>query len=346
MNPTLNGPASDPAEPNVTGPTEGGATVNTNTVQSDVSARPSLADVTQYPVIAAVCVAAIGVTLAWWAKVDVSALLASVDVQRGEVWRLLTDIFPHGSVLHLAFNIYWIWIFGAAIEARLGHVKTLLLVLLFAVGSSAAQFALSGGGVGLSGVGYGFFGLLWMLSKKDERFRGTIDPRTINLFLGWFVLCVALTAAKVWQVGNVAHGAGALLGVLVGLAIAEPARRMVFAAGAAALVVASLWGATAGRPMVNYSESFGYDAAKLGYDAIKARKNEEALRWFKLAADRLPAEAWVWYDLGLAYDGVGETEKADVAYRTAHTLKPDDAQYGELAGRHALDLLKQQSANP
>jgi hypothetical protein len=52
--------------------------------------------------------------------------------------------------------------------------------------SSSFQFALGDGGVGLSGVGYGLFGLLYVLSKHDDRFKECIDQRTVNLFLKGF----------------------------------------------------------------------------------------------------------------------------------------------------------------
>jgi len=47
----------------------------------------------------------------------------------------------------------------------------------FAVGSSAAEFALFQGGIGLSGVGYGLFGLLWVLSWHASDFAGGVDSQ-------------------------------------------------------------------------------------------------------------------------------------------------------------------------
>jgi len=41
-------------------------------------------------------------------------------------------------------------------------------------------------------VGYGLFGLLWVLSRRDERFRDSIDPRTVVVFVVWF-FCIATT---------------------------------------------------------------------------------------------------------------------------------------------------------
>src|SRR5258708_35846273 len=140
-------------------------------------------------------------------------------VRHGELWRLVTSIFPHLDVLHLLFNLYWLWVFGTLVEEVFGHIKTLALILVFAVGSGSLEYAFAIGGAGLSGVGYGLFGLLWILSRKDERFRDAIDTRTIHLFIGWFFLCIALTWANIVSVGNIAHGTGAALGILAGYAI-------------------------------------------------------------------------------------------------------------------------------
>ena len=39
--------------------------------------------------------------------------------------RLLTSALPHGGIVHLLFNVIWLWIFGTAIEAVWGPVRTL-----------------------------------------------------------------------------------------------------------------------------------------------------------------------------------------------------------------------------
>ena len=70
---------------------------------------PKLTEVPRYPVVAGTALLAIGVTIAWWAKVDISPLFETAMIRRGELWRLVTSIFPHGGILHLAFNIYWLW---------------------------------------------------------------------------------------------------------------------------------------------------------------------------------------------------------------------------------------------
>ena len=270
---------------------------------------------------------AVGVTVAWWAKVDISPLFETAMIRRGELWRLVTSILPHGGILHLVFNVYWLWVFGTLAEEVYGHLKIAALILLFAVGSGAWEFAIAVGGIGLSGVGYGLFGLLWILSRRDERFRDAIDAKTVQLFVIWFFLCIVTTVTNVMPVANIAHGTGAVLGILTGLAITLPDRRAQIAAGVAAILLFGLWGATLGRPRVNLSGKGGYEEAKWGYEAMLAHRNEVAVRWFRDATTFQPRMGEYWYDLGFAYQGSNNKNAALAAYRRAADLGNADAQY-------------------
>ena len=260
---------------------------------------------------------AISVTLASWAKVDVSLLYETGMIRRGELWRLVTSIFPHVDALHLIFNVYWLWVFGRLIEETYGHLKTAGLILLFGAGSGALEFAFAAGGVGLSGVGYGLFGLLWVLSRHDERFAEALDNKTIQLFVFWFFFCIVTTVTKIMPVANIAHGAGALLGALTGLAITQPRQRVTACACVAGLIGFGLWGATAGRPRLNRSANAGYDEARWGYEALQAHKNEEAVRWFRDAVAMQPGMYQAWFDLGIAYQDMGNNAAAMDAYHQA-----------------------------
>jgi membrane associated rhomboid family serine protease len=290
---------------------------------------PKWREFPKYPVIVGVGALAMGMTIAWWAKVDISPLLETAEIRRGQLWRLVTSIFLHLDVLHLAFNLYWLWVLGTPVERIYGHAKTLSLFVLLALGSSSLDFAFDRGGVGLSGVGYGLFGLLWIVSERDERFRGAIDQRTVKLFIAWFVICILATVAHIFAVANIAHGAGAALGALVGLAITLPNRRLPIAATIAAIVLFGLWGSTMGRPTINLSGKVGFEEGKWGYDALLANKNQEAARWLRDAAKLQPKESSYWFDLGIAYHRMGNMPAAMAAYQRAHELDPNNQTYSE-----------------
>ena len=283
--------------------------------------------------VAGTAILAIAVTVAWWSKLDVSPLFETAMIRRGELWRLLTSMFPHASILHLAFNIYWLWVFGTIIEQVYGHLKTAALIALFAVGSGALQFAFDVGGVGLSGVGYGLFGLLWVLSRHDHRFRDAVDVKTIQLFVGWFFFCILTTVMNILPVANIAHGAGAVLGILAATAITVPHRRALTSVGITAILFFGLWGSTLGRPRINKSAQAGFEEGRWGYDALMAGRDKDAARWLKDAVIYKPNLAVYWFDLGIAYERLGNKTDAQASYRRALQLEPNETKYSEALKR-------------
>ncbi len=288
---------------------------------------PKLKEFPQYPVIAGTAILAIAVTIAWWSKVNVSPLFETAMIRRGELWRLITGIFPHVDILHLAFNIYWLWVFGTLFEQVYGHLGTAALIGLFALGSGSLEFAFALGGVGLSGVVYGLFGLLWVLSRRDDRFRDAVDKNTVQLFVAWFFFCIAMTAMHISPVGNIAHGSGAVLGLLTATAITLPRRRILTAASIGVILLFGLWGSTLGRPWINLSGKAGYEEGKWGYDALVANRNQEAVRWSGDAVIYQPKLPVYWFNLGIAYQRLGNKTAAQAAYQRAHQLEPNEAKY-------------------
>jgi membrane associated rhomboid family serine protease len=292
-----------------------------------------LKEISKYPVITGIAFLAVAVTIAWWTGKSISPLFANAEIRRGQVWRLITSIFPHTDFLHLAFNLYWLWIFGTAIERVYGHSRTLLLILVLAFGSSSFEFALSYGGVGLSGVGYGLFGLLYVLSKHDDRFSEFIDQRTVNLFVGWFVFCIFTTVIHIFSVANVAHAAGAVFGWLLGYAIVLRQWRMPIVTCVAVLILFGLAASTVWRPHLNLASKGGYDEGKWGYDALLANQDHEAIRWLRDAVIYQPRMASYWFDLGIAYERENDLSAAAAAYHRAYDLDPTDPHYADAVTR-------------
>jgi membrane associated rhomboid family serine protease len=292
---------------------------------------PQWSEIPKYPVIAGVGLLAIVVTVTWWAGVDISFLFDNAEIRRGQLWRLLSSVFPHLGLLHLGFNLYWLWVLGTAFERVFGHSKTVLLLTLLAVGSNSLDFAFDRGGAGLSGVGYGLFGLWWVLSKRDERFSGVLDKRTVELFLGWFVICVIGTLTHTFIVANIAHAAGALLGALVGFVMVLPRQRPALCGSVVAVILFGIWGSTWGRPMVNLSGQVGFEEGKWGYDALRADRNPDAVRWLRDAVKFQPKNSADWFNLGVAYDRLGNMPAAIAAYERAHELDPKNVDYSRAA---------------
>ena len=158
--------------------------------------------------------------------------------------------------------------------------------------------------------------------------------RTVGLFVVWFFVCIVATVSETMNVGNVAHGVGAVAGLLLGDAIAP--RRAPRAVPLAALVltaVASLLGATAARASVNLTGHPGAGEARLGYDALEAGKNEEALRWLSDATVLDPKDAGSWFNLGIVLGRMNRFREAVAAFETAHRLEPDNPAFKPSSGK-------------
>ena len=146
----------------------------------------------------------------------------------GEYWRLVTPIFLHFGLLHIAFNGLWLWELGGMIEQRRGPWHLLGVVLLVATGSNLAQAMVSQSLFGgMSGVIYGLLGyiIVWNRLRPDQAF--PLTPGIAVVMLLWLVLCF-VGFAKLLGIGdiaNTAHLSGLILGLILGGFSALTSRR-------------------------------------------------------------------------------------------------------------------------
>ncbi|MGH7137432.1 MAG: rhomboid family intramembrane serine protease, partial [Pirellulales bacterium] len=294
-----------------------------NLVVMPVSALVKLAQ--RFPVIVSVELAAIIVTGWWWSGGNVELVTMDARAWHGEFWRPFSSALPHVDVIHLVFNLYWLAVFGSRVELVFGSLTTALWLLLFAGGSMMADYDLADGGVGLSGVGYGLFGFVWVLSERDFRFHDAMRPQIAQLFVGWFFLCVALTYMDVWHVANVAHGAGAAFGALAGLVMSpsEGYQRPAAAATLFATVIAVFSAGAFARPYVNFTGAAGGELDNLAIEALQRGDNQAAINLLERAVSLRGAAASWWHNLGVAYHREQRNRDAARAFRRAAQLSLD-----------------------
>lgn len=296
--------------------------------------RPNLATIYRHPVTAGLALLAIGVSVYSFTKHDVSALVIDGRAFHGppwQPWRLVTTILPHGNPFHLLFNLYWLWEFGAVLERRWGTLRFAATVVLLAAGSSAAEYAFFGTGIGLSGVGYGLFGLLWVLGQRTYEWSGVLRPQVVQLFVAWFFICIVLTAADIYPIANVAHGAGAVLGGMLGLIVSSrrrPAQRALYIAATALLLTAIGVATTVARPLVNFASDGHADLFNIGIDAHQRGDKQAALVWYERAARMRSAHWGTWQNLGIIYLELGRDEEAAAAFERAAALRAGEEPKG------------------
>jgi len=149
-----------------------------------------------------------------FAKLIFSTDMTLRPILSGEVWRLVTPIFLHFGFLHFLFNLLYLRDFGMLIEYRLGTPKFFGMVLVIAILSNYAQFAMSHPMFGgMSGVNYGLFGYIWVRSRLDPNCGFWMPGNTVAIMIGWQILCVM---NYIPNVANWAHGIGLIVGVAMG----------------------------------------------------------------------------------------------------------------------------------
>ena len=144
-----------------------------------------------------------------------------------EPWRFLTSGFAHGGLLHIAFNMYALWIMGQYLEPLMGRARFAALYLLSALGGSVGYLLLAApptplqgaigqcgawctGAVGASGAVFGLFGAFLVLQRRLGRSAaGMYVIIGINAVLGFVIPGIA------WQ----AHLGGLITGAVGAAAI-------------------------------------------------------------------------------------------------------------------------------
>jgi membrane associated rhomboid family serine protease len=183
--------------------------------------------------------------------VDMGALVPAYVAVEHQYWRLFTAMWLHGGLLHVAFNMYALYIGGAYLEMIAGKGKYLAIYVIAGVAGNVAVYLLAAPisvTIGASTAIFGIFGALftYSLHNRDSavgnalRSMGTVI--LINLVITFVVPGIS------WQ----GHVGGLIGGVLAVEALTwfgqrdlrapwGPRDAALLAAVAAVLVVAILW---------------------------------------------------------------------------------------------------------
>jgi membrane associated rhomboid family serine protease len=146
--------------------------------------------------------------------------LVPVDVADGEWWRLVTAGFLHIGPLHIAFNMYALWVLGRDLEIVLGRARFLALYLISLLGGSAAVVLFADPQqyvAGASGAVFGLMsGLLLVLLRLRRPYGQVVAVIVLNLVISQVVPGISIAG----------HVGGLVVGALVAAALVfTPPRR-------------------------------------------------------------------------------------------------------------------------
>jgi membrane associated rhomboid family serine protease/cytochrome c-type biogenesis protein CcmH/NrfG len=145
----------------------------------------------------------------------------------GQWWRLVTSVFIHGGLLHIAFNMWCLWNLGRLAESVYGHWTFAMVYLITGLSASlmslAWHFPIPVASVGASGAIFGIAGALIAsfylgeFSMPRAAMSGML--RSVVTFVAYNLFFGAVMAGT----DNASHVGGVLMGLLLGALIAKVA---------------------------------------------------------------------------------------------------------------------------
>ncbi len=182
-------------------------------------------------VFVAMCLMGISLTapqpeqlLTWGADYGPAVLLGN------QWWRLITAMFVHVGIIHLATNMWCLWNLGLLGEPLLGPAGMFAAYLLTGVGGNLLSTALHPGldgdgivGAGASGAVFGLAGVLIVLLKSKLLPLPPFEVNRLRRSVIWFAVLNFVLGAGTWvahtslRIDNSAHLGGFLTGLALGI---------------------------------------------------------------------------------------------------------------------------------
>lgn len=137
--------------------------------------------------------------------------------EREEYFRLLTSVFMHFGVNHIANNMIILFILGDNMERALGHVKYLVFYLVCGVGANVVSMmvnVMQGDVVVSAGASGAIFGVIGGLLYAVVINHGRLEDLSTRQ-LAVMILCSLYFGFTSTGVDNVAHVAGLLIGIVM-----------------------------------------------------------------------------------------------------------------------------------
>ncbi|MER5982664.1 rhomboid family intramembrane serine protease [Streptomyces sp. NPDC001787] len=164
-------------------------------------------------------------------------------VAEGQWYRLVTSMFLHQEVMHIAFNMLGLWWLGGPLEAALGRARYLSLYLLSGLAGSALTYWIAAPNQGSLGASGAVFGLLGATAVMMRRMN--YDMRPVLVLLALNLLFTFTWGGIAWE----AHVGGLIAGTVIAIGMVHAPRehRTAVQYGTCALVLVAVLGIVLAR---------------------------------------------------------------------------------------------------
>lgn len=139
-------------------------------------------------------------------------------VQSGQIYRLITSMFLHSDIIHIACNMYALYILGPIVERYYGKTKFLFIYMLSGILGSVFSAAFMSADTISMGASGAIFGLLGSIAYFTYYYRATLQGLLRSQILPVIILNLAL-GFMIPGIDISGHIGGLLGGILISMAI-------------------------------------------------------------------------------------------------------------------------------
>ncbi|HEX4786453.1 MAG TPA: rhomboid family intramembrane serine protease [Candidatus Sulfotelmatobacter sp.] len=243
----------------------------------------------------------------------------------GQWWRLLTYMFLHGGLMHIAFNMWCLWDLGALCESLYGRWTYAAIYFVTGIAAGLTSVGWNPGvlSVGASGAIFGLAGALIAsfylgeFSVPRVAIQGTL--RSLLFFVGFNVFFGSVVSG----IDNACHAGGLISGLIVGALIARlapqpdrPMRRV----GVLLFMVLIIGGSALG---VHRWRGSGIHFGSMA----ETQKNlDRAIGELQKKVQKNPSDASAHYALAHAYFARGESSDGTSELKRVVDLQPQNTE--------------------
>jgi membrane associated rhomboid family serine protease/Flp pilus assembly protein TadD len=242
----------------------------------------------------------------------------------GQWWRLLTYMFLHGGLMHIAFNMWCLWDLGALCESLYGRWTYAAIYFITGIAGGLASVGWNPGvlTVGASGAIFGLAGALISSFYLGEFSVPRVAIQGTLRSLLFFVAFNVLFGSFVPGIDNACHAGGLVSGLIVGALIARlapqpdrPLRRL----GVALFMVLIVGGSAVGI--------YRWRGSRIHYSlrADAGRNFDRMIGELQKKVQQSPQDVAAHYNLAHAYFAKGQFSDGENELKRVVDLQPDNS---------------------
>jgi len=248
----------------------------------------------------------------------------------GQWWRLLSCVFVHIGILHIALNMWCLWGLGRLAESIYDRWTFGAVYLITGVGASVASLAWNPLGIsaGASGAIFGIAGALIASLYLGEF---SLPKAVVSGLLGSVLKFAGynlVIGLMLGHIDNAAHVGGLASGLILGALVAKVAPQRDDAVRRAGVLLIGAVLVYGGAAWVHHAHAYLLHAAN-GQTLLTENKTEQAIAELKAAVRQRPDSVPGHYDLARAYAIKGDFTDAESELKRVIALNPqfEDAYY-------------------